>query len=248
MPAQAQSVRPVGRSSRDWTLADQVYDRLITLIADGTFPEHSKLPTETSLSEQFGVSRPVLRQALKRLREEGLILSRQGSGSYVQRRPDSEQLDFAPVGSIADIQRTFEFRRTIECAAASLSASRATAEQIDRIAAALAQHAGLPDDGSEQAAVDLSDEQFHTAIFAGCENHYFLAARTSLQPQIAASMTLSRGLAQGDVQIVHRQVLAEHEAILAAIRDRDADAAAVAMCRHLDAERGRMFEGLPAGV
>ena len=107
---------------KDWKLSDQVYERILSKIVDGAFPENSKLPTEIELSKRLEVSRPVLRQALARLREDEVISSRQGSGSYVMRRPAPQMLDFAPVGSIADIQRCFEFRAAVEGAAAALAA------------------------------------------------------------------------------------------------------------------------------
>ncbi|MEZ7881334.1 MAG: GntR family transcriptional regulator, partial [Rhodospirillales bacterium] len=110
--------------TRDWKLSDQAYERILAKIVDGQFPENSKLPAEIELSKQLEVSRPVLRQALARLRQDEVISSRQGSGSFVMRRPASQMLDFAPVGSIADIQRCFEFRAAVEGAGAALAAER----------------------------------------------------------------------------------------------------------------------------
>ena len=64
-------------------LADVVYDSIRRAIANGDYAEDERLPGENALADQFDVSRPVIRAALKRLREEGLVTSRQGSGSYV---------------------------------------------------------------------------------------------------------------------------------------------------------------------
>ena len=87
----ADSTRPGARSTasqmRDRTLSDRAYERILSMIVGGEIPVGGKLPTEQSLSEQLGISRPVLRQALRQLREDDVIVSRQGSGSYVQRRP-----------------------------------------------------------------------------------------------------------------------------------------------------------------
>jgi GntR family transcriptional repressor for pyruvate dehydrogenase complex len=60
-----------------------------------------------------GVSRPILRTALARLKTEGMIVSRQGAGSFVRDRATTT-LGFSPVETIADIQRCYEFRLTIE--------------------------------------------------------------------------------------------------------------------------------------
>ena len=86
---------------------------------------------------RLGASRPVVREALARLREDGVIVSRQGSGSYVRRRPDLAILRFVPVGSIADVQRGFEFRVGLEGAAAALAAERWEEADIAEIRRAL---------------------------------------------------------------------------------------------------------------
>ena len=98
---------------------------------------NARLPSETELARRFGASRPVVREALARLREDGVIVSRQGSGSYVKRRPDPAVLRFVPVGSIADVQRCFEFRAGLEGAAAALAAERWEDADIAEIRRAL---------------------------------------------------------------------------------------------------------------
>ena len=66
---------------RDPSRADQVHDRLLADIVAGTYPLQSRLPPEEVLAQTCGVSRPVLRMALARLREDGIITSRRGSGN-----------------------------------------------------------------------------------------------------------------------------------------------------------------------
>src|ERR687895_671455 len=105
-------------------LSSGIYEQLFERIVVGEFPVNARLPSETELARRFGASRPVVREALARLRDDGLIVSRQGSGSYVKKRPDQAVLQFVPVGSIADIQRCFEFRAGLEAAAAALAATR----------------------------------------------------------------------------------------------------------------------------
>src|SRR5918996_3809938 len=95
-----------------------IYDSIVGLIVSGEFAENARLPSEVELARRFGASRPVVREALARLRDDGLIVSRQGSGSYVKRRPDQAVLQFVPVGSIAHLQRCFQFRLGLEGAAA----------------------------------------------------------------------------------------------------------------------------------
>src|ERR671916_1388904 len=117
-------------------LSAGIYEKLFERIVAGEFPVNARLPSETDLARRFGASRPVVREALARLRDDGLIVSRQGSGSYVRRRPDQAVLQFVPVGSIADIQRCFEFRVGLEGAAAALAAARWEDQDLADIKAA----------------------------------------------------------------------------------------------------------------
>ena len=229
---------------RDGTLADRVYERILTGIVEGAYPESTRLPSEARLSEALGVSRPVLRQALKQLREDGVVQSRQGSGSYVQKRPDRAILTFAPTGSIADIQRTFEFRAVVEAEAAALAALRWTDRGMARIEAAFAAldaciaRGGL---GAEE------DEAFHLAVSHASDNHYFPSVIASMRAQILTAMKLARNLSLTRPAARLASVQDEHRAVIAALRARDADAARAAMRDHLRNARTRVFEGAPAG-
>ncbi|QDY71725.1 FadR family transcriptional regulator (plasmid) [Qingshengfaniella alkalisoli] len=238
-------MRPDGkdRSNRDWSLADQVYEEVLRRIVEGEFPENSKLPSENSLSEQLGVSRPVLRQALSQLRDDGIVLSRQGSGSYVHKRPAKAMLSFAPVGSIADIQRTFEFRITIESEAAALAAKRWNEQSLGRIEQALKALDGCIETGALGAD---ADEEFHLAIASATDNHYFMSTRASMKPQILMGMNLARSLSLTVSSDRLKLVQSEHYEILDAIRRRDSDAAHKAMRRHVENARTRIFDGTPA--
>ena len=73
---------------RPLKLSEQIHDQLLALIMGGEFPERAKLPTESQLAIRFDVSRTIVREALARLRDDGIVLSRQGAGTFVKRRPD----------------------------------------------------------------------------------------------------------------------------------------------------------------
>ena len=62
-----------GKTKSRMPLADKVYHSLHARIVNGDYPANEKLPPEIQLAEEFGVSRPVLRNALERLREEGIV-------------------------------------------------------------------------------------------------------------------------------------------------------------------------------
>ncbi|MBM7328916.1 FadR family transcriptional regulator, partial [Agrobacterium sp. S2] len=119
-------------------LSDIIYEKIVGMISDGRFPVNERLPSEQNLASLFGASRPVVREALERLRNDELIVSQKGSGSYVRQQPDSSVLQQVPVGSLADVQRFFEFRAGLEASAAELAARNWQAADRVRIEQAIA--------------------------------------------------------------------------------------------------------------
>jgi len=220
-----------------------IYDSIVGLIVSGEFAENARLPSEVDLSRRFGASRPVVREALARLRDDGLIVSRQGSGSYVTRRPDDAVLRFVPVGSIADIQRCFEFRVGLEGVAAALAAERWEDADLAEIRSAYEALEVCIRTG--QLGVD-ADAGFHQAVARATHNHYHVSVQLSLQAHIAVGMNLTRNLSMLRTDARLRLVQDEHAAILAAIEARDAAAARAAMETHIENARRRVFDGAPA--
>ncbi|MEO9530099.1 FadR/GntR family transcriptional regulator [Roseibium sp.] len=229
-----------GAAEKDRTLSDRAYESILAKIMDGDIPVGGKLPTEQVLSEEIGISRPVLRQALKQLREDDVIVSRQGSGSYVNRRPEGAVRDFAPVGSIADIQRTFEFRAAIEGEAAYLAAGRRTDADLNEMRLALDELERCIKAGELGVA---ADEAFHVAICNAADNKYFAAARSSMQSNILTGMNLTRNLSLTKPQQRLKLVQSEHYEIFEAIEQADSNAARLAMRNHVENARKRIFEG-----
>jgi len=238
------SLRPPQLSSTDRPnpvkLSDQIYELVLNSIVEGSYPESSKLPTETELARRFGVSRPVIREALARLRDDGLIQSRKGAGSFVRRRPDEAVLRFSPVGSIADIQRCFEFRVALEPHAAQLAAERRDENSLRRIAQALASLDKAVETGS--LGVD-ADFEFHLAVALASENRFFLTTFTSLQEPARTGMSINRNLSLLNPAERLGLVQLEHVAVYEAIRLGLADEAREAMLRHIENARRRVFEG-----
>lgn len=224
-------------------LSAGIYEQLFERIVRGEFPVNARLPSETELARRFGASRPVVREALARLRDDGLIVSRQGSGSYVKRRPDQAVLQFVPVASIADIQRCFEFRAGLEGAAAALAATRWEEQDLSEIKAGFDELEACIKTG--RLGVE-ADERFHRAVAQATHNPYHLSVQASLQPHIAFGMTLTRNLSLLRAAERLRAVQEEHRAIVAAIESRNADEARRAMEAHIDNARRRMFDGVAA--
>lgn len=222
-------------------LSSAVYEQIFTLIMSGEFALNARLPAEAELAKRFGASRPVIREALARLRDDGVIVSRQGSGSYVRRRPDDAVLRFVPVSSIADIQRCFEFRAGLEGAAAALAAVRAQERDIAEIKAALDDLEKCIE--TRELGVE-ADERFHLAVARATHNHYHISVQTSLQPHIASGMHLTRNLSILRAEARLRLVQEEHVAILEAIEARESLRARAAMEMHINNARYRIFEGI----
>ncbi|UEM07775.1 FadR family transcriptional regulator (plasmid) [Skermanella rosea] len=226
--------------ARQTKLSDRIYEQVLGLIVNGEFPVDAKLPAEADLSARFACSRPVVREALARLRDDGLIVSRQGAGSFVRRRPDRDVLRIAPVGSIADIQRCFEFRAVIEGEAAAFAAARHDRDTLADIGVALKALDAVIASGSLGVEADLN---FHLAIARAARNHFFEATMISILTHVGFAMNLARSLSLArPIERLH-QVQAEHIAIFEAISARDAEGARHAMRTHVENARQRVFEG-----
>src|SRR3954470_16947199 len=144
---QSESVRQL---AREWDtvapatrLGDRLSHRMAVLIDRGEFGEGGRLPAESELASRFGVSRPVIREALSRLRVMGVIFSRKGSGSYVLKRADRPaeapaRIAFGPVDSLAQVRKCYEFRMIIEGDAAYYAALNRSPEAILAMRDALA--------------------------------------------------------------------------------------------------------------
>jgi len=221
---------------------DVVYAGIIGAMSNGEYPENGRLPTETELAQQYGVSRPTVREALSRLRLDGLIASRRGSGSYMLRRPDRNIKRFAPIESIADVQRCFAFRIAIESTAAGLAAEYRTNRDIEEITRAYHQMEDARARDENTAFVD-HDLQFHLALARASQNVFFVTALEMIIEQMRVGMRLALNLSLERERVWRELVQVEHHDIMAAIEKGSSVDAAEAMRYHLANARRRLFEG-----
>ena len=221
------------------SLGDLVFERLMRAIKSGAYRPDDRLPAEHDLAAEFGVSRPIVRDALRRLRDQGLIYSRRGAGSFVRQLGVREPLGFGQLESITDLQRCYEFRLTMEPEAAAQAAGRRDAASLKEIAEALELMRAAT---VRQAHREDADFAFHLAIARASDNKYFATAMEALKDHIAVGMQfhgLSLKTAPGGLA----HVFDEHRAIYEAIRDHRPAEARERMRRHLDGSRDRLFEG-----
>lgn len=108
--------------------AQLVFEELREVILSGQFPPGTRLPTEAQLTRKYGVSRPIVREALHSLQVLGLTRTRTGSGTYVL-EPPGENVSFGGY-SAADLM---EARPAFEIPAAGLAAVRRTEEELRRL-------------------------------------------------------------------------------------------------------------------
>lgn len=221
------------------TLADQIYGRVLELIAGGQLAEGDKLPSEHQISQRFSVSRPVVREALARLRDDGIILARHGIGSFVRRRPPQGLIDYAGADDVAGLMRCMEARLAIEPSAARLAALRATTDDLARINACLAH---LEQVMRARAPLSEVDFAFHMAIAQASGNEIFARMLSATQKPMLAAIRVAQSLTRIGTDERIEAVITEHRQIAEAIRARDADGASLLMSYHLIQARQRVTD------
>ena len=212
-------------------LTDSVAEQLLEKIEGGAFPRGAKLPTEAVLSEEFGVSRTVIREAISRLKYEGLVESRQGSGVFVTDQAGIRPLriDYTDTGTLESVLQIVELRRSIEAEVAAQAARRRTDAAMTHIDAALAHLDATVAEGGDGVQADVA---FHRAIAEATGNPYFLKTLAFLSQYLETATRVTR-TNEARREDFSRQVREEHQAIVAAIRAGDADAARNAAQNHM---------------
>lgn len=221
-------------------LGNRVYEEIIHVILDTELTVGDRLPTEVQFCALFGVSRTVVREALSRLKIDGIIDSRQGQGSFVLRQPNRDVFEFASVGSVAELQTFFEYRQVIEGETSALAALRRTSEDLSRIAEAC-QAIDVAFARKENAVEE--DLDFHFAIASAARNKFLYASLKATRGEFLKGMRFARELTTRYSEERGKRLQAEHRAVLDAIRAFDPDAARAAMKEHLSRTRDRVFKG-----
>ncbi|HZS80889.1 MAG TPA: FadR/GntR family transcriptional regulator [Herbaspirillum sp.] len=212
-------------------LSDTVARHLLEKIDRGAFPRGGKLPTEAVLTREFGVSRTVVREAISRLKQEGVVEPRQGSGIFVTGQAGIKPLriDYTALNSPAAVLQIIELRRAIEAEVAAQAAKRRTNADMMAIDIALARIGQDVSNGSNGVAADVA---FHRTLAMATRNPYFIKTLEFLSQYLEAATTVTRGN-EARRDDFSRQVHEEHEAIVAAVRTRDDMAARAAAQTHM---------------
>jgi GntR family transcriptional regulator, transcriptional repressor for pyruvate dehydrogenase complex len=220
------------------TLAQRVVAGLKDKILAGELPAGHKLPSEAELIDEYGVSRTVVREAVTRLRAEGLVETFQGRGSFVLAMPEptSFTVESAAIRTHHDVLDMIDFRLGIESEAAALAAARADTVAGEKIRAALDAFVNAaPEDQVE------ADFGFHRAVAAATGNRFYLDLLDSLGPMMIMLPRTRLGDAYSLTDATHvDRVRREHDSVAAAIIAGDADTARAAMRVHLGNTRRRL--------
>lgn len=228
------------RSERAPRLSDVVARQLEAWISEQGLQSGALLPTEKVLCERFGVSRAVIREAISRLKADGCVTTRQGSGAYVAALPGQQSFRLVRASSDAhaspsteisdrEVSDIFELRYLVETGAAELAAQRRSGGDLERMGAALQRMAAALVSGGDAVS---DDDAFHVAVAAATHNPQIERFQVFMGQQFSDSRAPTWS-AEGHHIGRARDAQAEHERIFEAIVAGDAVAARAAAAAHL---------------
>lgn len=224
---------PFAAVTREPRLPDKVAELLRSSIVDGSLRPGDRLPTERELGDQFGVSRTVVREAVRTLVAKGLLEARSGSGVYVASVGESavrESMNMFLLGAgLPSYAHVHEVRRVLEVEIAGLAAERADAEDVRAMEAMCDAMAAGADDLQSASAADV---EFHRALARATGNRLFGVMMDAISDVLVGirNATLgSPGRVLGGVEF--------HRAILRCVAAHDVAGAREAMQVHLDDAR-----------
>jgi len=233
-------LRPVERASDSMAVHrvrkayEQVADQLRDLIVSGRLARGERLPNETVLAREFGVSRATVREALRLLTAQSLIRTAKGAGggTYVT-LPSVDHvseflnsaLNLLAAAEHVTLDELLEAREALEVPAARMAALRRTDQAVEDLRAA------IPPDPDKLAPTEqyVYNADFHTSVIAASGNGFLMMAAQPLFSILQTSLARSSLGAR-----FHKGLNEQHRAIVAAIDGGDARAAEREMRSHLE--------------
>ena len=221
-------------------LSQQTAERLYnSIVAEGTLRPGDKLPNEVELSQQLGVSRATLREAIRELAARGVLEVRRGRGTFVSEEvADIEDFGFSGLERLqGQLRDLFELRSIFEPKAARLACQRATEEELADILARGAQVEACIRAGRDRAEADRA---FHAAIVQATHNEFMMRLLPMINQAVEAALASGRRQDQ-----LAEDTLRDHALVLDFFRRRDEAGAEHAMAIHMAHAMDEM--GLEAG-
>ncbi|MGI8459349.1 MAG: FadR/GntR family transcriptional regulator [Propionibacteriaceae bacterium] len=226
----------LGGSVQTTTAVAEVTRRLLDYFTGGTVEPGTRLPAERQLAQTMGVGRSAIREALAALEVLGVVDVRPGSGTYLRGGTSEllpQTLSWGMLLGQPKTRELVEVRHGLEVQVARLAASAITDEQLAELSAQLTI---MRVSGSDFEAFVAADMIFHQVLTAGAANGLLEQILQSVRSLLR--VWVERALNDAE----HARVTCrEHAAIVAALRHRDPEAAAVAMSEHMDSAGARLL-------
>lgn len=225
------------------TLSDTLYDHILEYIQNESLKPGDKLPSENSLAELFGVSRPIVREALTRLKSLGLIEVHSGRVSAV-RQVDSYLPALFFQHSIAmkthNIAELLQVRRGLEMESSSLAALNAEPSDLRIFESILVGMSDTLAKGDIPGYIE-HDVEFHLAIAKASKNSMLLNLIHAIREPLRE--TIDGGLKRQDSEFEIRRLHRIHKDIVDAITSKDSKASSAAMERHFNIALNSIIRG-----
>ncbi|CAM3090581.1 transcriptional regulator PdhR [Pseudomonas floridensis] len=223
---------------RQRRLSDDIVEQLEKMILEGTLKSGGRLPAERALAEQFGVSRPSLREAIQKLTAKGLLVSRQGGGNYVVENIGSTFSDplLHLLESSPDAQRDLlEFRHTLEASCSYYAAMRATEMDRERLRVSFEslQDCYSRADEVSRAEEGTADANFHLAIAEASHNAVLLHTIRGLFDLLKRNVVINIGGMYKQRAETRDMLIKQHRELYMAIIEGRAEDAREVSSRHL---------------
>jgi len=227
-------------------LYEQIVEQIETSVVNGTLKPGDQLPAERELAERFGVSRTAVREAIKALREKGLVEAFPGRGTFITNESTQHLRDsFARIARSAQdegVHHLVEVREILEPEIAARAAARPGDADVSAMRDAVAAMDAALDKPDAFIEADLD---FHLALADATGNPLFLTLIDSIVGLLREQRSRISFVPDGPLRGQFH-----HKRILAAVEERNADAAREAMRAHMkqvreDSEAGARIE---AGV
>ena len=219
-------------------LPHRVADLISAEIRSGRLKPGDRLPTEHEFSARLGVSRNVVREAIARLRSDGLVESKQGIGAFLRRTEPADALRFdsKALEDLEEFRQVFELRAMLEIRTAGLAAERRDPKGLKALKTALERmHSSAK---WEEAGVD-ADLDFHRAVARTTGNPYLVRVSAFITQQMRQSIAKTRESMESAAEVMDI-TLAEHTAAYDAIRNGSPESARKAMSRHISNAAARL--------
>ncbi len=226
---------------RESTLATRVTHQIERLIVEGQLQPGDRLPPERTLARQFGVSRTVIREAVRALVAKSLLEVRAGSGTVVRSPSAASVVQSMTLLLRAgqpelDYDKVHEVRRLLEVEIAGLAAMRRTPEDLRQMEAILEQAAQIRDN---RDAFCQKDVDFHAALASATHNELFSLVLDTLVDIMLQVRQMGFGVAD-----MPSRALTHHRAIYHQVKAGDAEGARQAMRDHLVESEETMRQAL----